>query len=337
MNEKFHIINPTTEGSFEERITNLNKLCSEYISSEFNNDRKIVMSRIYLSDPTNQSSPLLVESDLYKTLSPNVSIIGQTPLDGSKISVFIFTSSNASRYVFRSIRLTTDEANCCDAYEQTKILFSRYLETICDTEMTLETNCVRTWIYVRDIDINYSDVVTARNEVFKEHNMTAATHFIASTGIEGDFADPKSLVSIDFLSIKDIVENDKQYLEAIEYLNPTHEYGVAFERGTKVHIGSSDIYFISGTASIDKYGCILHDHDVSLQVDRLLMNIEALLQNSNSSLSKVRYFNVYLRDISDYRYVKGIMEKRFPNIPTLIVYGKVCRPGWLVEMECIAS
>lgn len=337
MNEKFHIINSTSEGNFQDRIMNLDSMCSEYIASEHIEGRNLVLARIYLSDPTNQFFPLLVDSPLYKTLSPSVSVIGQTPLNGVKISVFIFTSTNADRFVFKSIRLTAGEADCCDAYEQTKILFDHYMESISETNMTLETNCVRTWIYVRDIDINYAGVVTARNDIFKAHQMTAETHFIASTGIEGEFADPKALVSIDFLSIRDLTENDKQYLKASNFLNPTHEYGVAFERGTKVKLDNRNLCFISGTASIDKNGNILHSQDVMLQVNRSLVNIDELLKDGELELSKVKYFVVYLRDISDYQSVKEIMEKRFPSIPTLIVYAKVCRPGWLVEIECIAS
>ena len=45
---------------------------------------------------------------------------------------------------------------------------------------------------------------------------------------------------------------------------------------------------------------------------------------------------VYLRDISDYGVVKGIMNERFPDIPKAIVLAPVCRPGWLIETECIA-
>ena len=45
---------------------------------------------------------------------------------------------------------------------------------------------------------------------------------------------------------------------------------------------------------------------------------------------------VYLRDISDYGVVKGIMNDRFSDIPKAIVLAPVCRPGWLIETECIA-
>ena len=45
---------------------------------------------------------------------------------------------------------------------------------------------------------------------------------------------------------------------------------------------------------------------------------------------------VYLRDIADYATVKSLYDMRFPNKPKVFVHAPVCRPGWLIEMECVA-
>ena len=42
------------------------------------------------------------------------------------------------------------------------------------------------------------------------------------------------------------------------------------------------------------------------------------------------------RDIADYAVVKEMFDKRFPDTPRVITLAPVCRPGWLVEMECMA-
>ena len=34
--------------------------------------------------------------------------------------------------------------------------------------------------------------------------------------------------------------------------------------------------------------------------------------------------------------VRSLYEERFPGKPYIIVHAAVCRPGWLVEMECMA-
>ena len=42
-----------------------------------------------------------------------------------------------------------------------------------------------------------------------------------------------------------------------------------------------------------------------------------------------------VRDIADYTVVSGLMKDRFADMPLLIVHAPVCRPGWLIEMECM--
>ena len=54
-------------------------------------------------------------------------------------------------------------------------------------------------------------------------------------------------------------------------------------------------------------------------------------------MNDIKYFIVYLRDLSDYPFVQNLLSKVYPDIPHIIVYGKICRPEWLIEMECIAE
>jgi enamine deaminase RidA (YjgF/YER057c/UK114 family) len=73
------------------------------------------------------------------------------------------------------------------------------------------------------------------------------------------------------------------------------------------------------------------------QAGRLLENIGALLKDGGAQRTDVRYFIIYLRDLSDYSQIDAFMKKAFPQTPHVIVQAKVCRPEWLVEMECIAT
>jgi enamine deaminase RidA (YjgF/YER057c/UK114 family) len=45
---------------------------------------------------------------------------------------------------------------------------------------------------------------------------------------------------------------------------------------------------------------------------------------------------VYLRDTADTAIVERYLEAYYPTIPYVMVLAPVCRPGWLVEVECIA-
>ena len=179
--------------------------------------------------------------------------------------------------------------------------------------------------------------IIARNDVFDQQGLTAENHYIASTGIGGATSVRHASVAIDFLTVPGIREEDKQYLQAPNHLNPTHEYGVAFERGTSLSLPQKKQYFISGTASIDKDGAVVYEGDIVRQTGRLLENIGALLKDGDAMMNDIQYFIIYLRDISDYYTVEQLMNQFYPQIPHITVEARVCRPGWLIEMECIAE
>ena len=65
-------------------------------------------------------------------------------------------------------------------------------------------------------------------------------------------------------------------------------------------------------------------------------NVETLLKEAECTFDHVQHLLVYLRDTADYTVVSEMFEKRFPNIPKVFLLAPVCRPGWLVEMECMA-
>lgn len=54
-------------------------------------------------------------------------------------------------------------------------------------------------------------------------------------------------------------------------------------------------------------------------------------------IEDVGHMIVYLRDTADYAVVNQMFEERFPDVPKVIVHAPVCRPGWLIEMECMAT
>ena len=126
------------------------------------------------------------------------------------------------------------------------------------------------------------------------------------------------------------------YLKGSTHLNPTHEYGVTFERGTAVDYDDRRHVVISGTASIDNKGQIVHPGDVKAQTLRMWENVEVLLDEAGCTYDDVMHMIVYLRDIADHAAVKSLYDERFPDHPKVFVWAPVCRPGWLIEMECMA-
>ena len=102
-------------------------------------------------------------------------------------------------------------------------------------------------------------------------------------------------------------------------------------------VPGKQLFYISGTASIDSHGRVVYLRDIHQQTVRLLTNIEALLKAGGAGMSVVRYFVVYLRDASDYEQTEAFMQQYLPHIPHVIVCARVCRPEWLIEMECVAE
>ena len=128
-----------------------------------------------------------------------------------------------------------------------------------------------------------------------------------------------------------------KHLYAPSHLNPTHEYGVTFERGTSLQYGDRKHLYISGTASINNRGEVVHVGDIASQTRRMWENVATLLAEGGASIDNdVMQMIVYLRDMGDFPTVRKMFEERFPNIPKVFTLAPVCRPAWLIEMECIA-
>ena len=142
---------------------------------------------------------------------------------------------------------------------------------------------------------------------------------------------------MDAYSVGGVRSEQIEFLTALTTLGPTSDYGVTFERGTGVAYRDRKHLFLSGTASIDPEGTILHEGDVRRQLDRTLDNMDALLADGGGSLQDMNQFTVYLRDPCDHDLARGVMRERYGDVPMAVVVGPVCRPGWLIELEGIAT
>lgn len=335
---QYKIFKAQQQGSFEQQTADIKQQLDSWLNDNQQTAGELRYCKVFLSDILNQYDTLKA-SPLYQDCLAQrpCTIIEQAPADGSKIALLAEAGHNADGFLFQSLRLSDEEAQGVSSYLQTLTLFERYIQSLQGTEMTIRDNLVRTWIYVADIDVNYDGVVRARNDVFRRYGLTADTHYIASTGIGGYSQTRHATVAIDFLSLPDVKPGQMKYLQALDHLNPTHEYGVAFERGTRLTLPDREIYYISGTASIDKQGQVLYLGDVERQTARLLDNIRALLADGEAQMSDIRYFVVYLRDFADRKTVGRYLDSHHPGIPYVLLHAKVCRPQWLVEMECMAE
>ena len=317
-----------------------------------------VFRRLYLSDAANQAAAVRDSALACEPsgVTPAVSVVQQPPASGAKLALLawhIDDPAGIGRRSFGPNEMLLERNGrghlwstglCAGATlaplataVQTAAVFARLIERLTASAASLAENCVRTWLYVRDVDAFYQEMVDARTALFARAGLTRDTHYIASTGIAGACAHRYDTVLMDAWSILGLQPGQMSYLNAFDALCPTHDYNVTFERGTRIAYGDRAHCLISGTASIDGAGQVVHRGDVTRQLDRALANMAALLADGGATLAALTHLVVYLRDTADTPWITAALAERFPTLPVLVLRAAVCRPDWLVEVEGIAA
>jgi enamine deaminase RidA (YjgF/YER057c/UK114 family) len=355
--EHFFVITAPGNIGFKEQIEHIEANYEAKIRTLGLTMQTAVFRRIFLSDQLNQMETV-GQSQLacdFEGHPVAISIIQQLPMPSAKIALLayhiesnkplvkqrlspshVLIQKNGLRHLWSTNLCTQDKVKTLSVGEQTRSVFTDLICGLSAAGGDLYNNCVRTWIYVREIDIFYQGMVNERRALFFEQGLNGDTHFIASTGIEGTCADRHDLVMMDAYSILGLRPGQISYLNDFGMLCPANRYNVTFERGTRVSYADRAHYFISGTASVDKEGNTLYLGNILKQLDRTLENISSLLKAGKASLSDMMYMVVYLRDPSDFDCVKERLGKTLPLVPTIFVQAAVCRPEWLIEIEGIA-
>ncbi|WP_299992039.1 Rid family hydrolase [uncultured Bacteroides sp.] len=337
-----HSIQP--EDTYQQQLSAVADAYNEVLTRELKG-AVAVFKRCFLSDAANQAD--ILQAFMAENSDCALSIVEQPPLNGTKIALWVYLQTDVQTRVlhnglfevkhgaYRQLWGGSAFNRAANSEYQTRLLLNDYVMQLMEQGCTLANDCIRTWFFVQNVDVNYAGVVKARNEVFVTQNLTEKTHYISSTGIGGRHADPKVLVQMDTYAVAGLQAGQIHFLYAPTHLNPTYEYGVSFERGTYVDYGDRRHVFISGTASINNKGEVVHPGDIRKQTERMWENVEALLNEAECTFEDLGQMIVYLRDISDYAVVKKMYDSRFPAIPKVFVHAPVCRPGWLIEMECM--
>ncbi|MDD3323112.1 MAG: Rid family hydrolase [Paludibacter sp.] len=329
--------------SAEQQIMQLNLALEHLSASSVTKDAVLVWRRYFMSDPVNQYHLLSTY------ISGAISIVGQPPLNQSKITLWCYFIQGASineeivkgatlvnHSAFTHIYHTGLNSRLGNEYDQTADIFQQLEDSLRQKMLHLTDHLIRTWIFVQGVDTHYLGMIKARKEMFDKVGLTDETHYVASTGIEGRSIYLDSLVFMDAYSVAGLEQNQISYLRAPHFMCPTSNYGVTFERGTVIEYGDRRHIFISGTASIDTSGDVVFPFQIIPQTQRTIETIEALLKEADATLKDIAQLIVYLRDMADYQLVNEYLENEFPELPKVIVLAPVCRPGWLIEFECIA-
>jgi enamine deaminase RidA (YjgF/YER057c/UK114 family) len=320
----------------------------------------VVFSRIYSSDTANQD-PAIRSSSLYRKLSAGaISIVGQTPAFCGSVAVLTYHCAREGKAIDTTpvhadgedglqSRLVQGEhysmlwngnyriGQPFDSAAQTKWIFDKLGEKLTDQGMTFLDNAVRSWVYVRDVDNHYKGLVEERKSYFSSVGLDEKSRYLASTGIEGRNSIVSSLVLVDMLSYGGLEPGQIERMDVLTHMPRTIDYGVTFERALRVRFGDRSHIYLSGTASIDENGVVLHLGDIVAQTHRAIENIKALFATQGATLADLAYLLVYMRDIKAAEAIQAELRKEVAEtVPVLFLEGPVCRPTWLVEIEGVA-
>ena len=163
--------------SFEEQVEKLQEAYTHITQQEFPKATP-VFKRYYLSDAANQEEAL--KGMIAHDKKCACSVVEQPLLDGSKIALWAYLMTDISRQKldqglfevvhggYHHLWLAGASNKASKSEYQMRLIFNDYIMQLMEQGLTLANNCMRTWIYVQDVDNNYAGVVKARNEVRSE-------------------------------------------------------------------------------------------------------------------------------------------------------------------------
>jgi len=103
-------------------------------------------------------------------------------------------------------------------------------------------------------------------------------------------------------------------------------------------IKANGFIFVSGQTPIDPATQQLIEGDVRVQTERVLRNIEAILQQAGSSMDKVVRCGVFLKDMSDFTAMNEVYGRFFTTNPPARSTVQAARlpKDCIVEIDAIA-
>jgi enamine deaminase RidA (YjgF/YER057c/UK114 family) len=221
-----------------------------------------------------------------------------------------------------------------NAEEQAASMFIRAQALLLREGLTFH-DVFRTWIYLPEIDRDYAALNRARRAFFRSLGVDPPP---ASTGIQGTPPSPTALCSMDLRAAAGLTPSAVRAIHA-PTLNEAPVYGSDFSRGMRVDLGDRTLIHISGTASIDEHGEIVHPGSIERQAARMFENVERLLDGQRAGYEDLVTLTTYLKRPEYLEPFVRVAESRglSGEVPHTICLAGVCRPGWLCEMEGLAA
>ena len=109
-------------------------------------------------------------------------------------------------------------------------------------------------------------------------------------------------------------------------------------------VNKGTLVYVAGQVSADASGKLVGEGDLGAQSEQVFKNLKLALEAAGATMADVVKMNTYLvaevsqDDLPKMRAVRErYMSKEKPPASTLVVVSRLARPGWLIEIEVVAS
>jgi enamine deaminase RidA (YjgF/YER057c/UK114 family) len=197
----------------------------------------------------------------------------------------------------------------------------------------------RTWIYIGDILGWYDEFNAVRTTAYREFCVISDSggRLPASTGIQARSPGQIECV-MDLLAVSAAEGGDL----AVEQLhnplqNEAYAYGSSFARAMEVVTQGARTVYVSGTASIDEWGESIHLDDIDGQIERTVLNIEALIGTRGLTLDDIGQATVFLKRAGDIDRFRTLCAGTVFDRLGVCMVADVCRAELLFEIDAVAA
>jgi len=116
---------------------------------------------------------------------------------------------------------------------------------------------------------------------------------------------------------------------------------VSYEQYACTHATQcGNMIFVSGQASVDVQGEVLHEGDIVAQCDRAFQNMRAVLKAAGATMKDVVHYNIYVLSNDAWDKIAPVRKRYFDTDPMPACVGVAVKelypPGILLEMDAIA-
>jgi enamine deaminase RidA (YjgF/YER057c/UK114 family) len=194
------------------------------------------------------------------------------------------------------------------------------------------SDVVRTWFYNESILDWYGDFNKVRDVFFHEKHVYAG-QVPASTGVGGSNPGGTALTGA-LLAVKAKNKDVRIFTVPSPLQSSALDYGSSFSRAIEVDMPGQRRLYVSGTASIDAAGAVVHLGDPEAQVGRTMKVVHAILESRDMDWDHVTRAVAYFKHAADaHIFEEYRTQNKIPRFPAVVARNDICRDELLFEIE----